>query len=190
LKFIVNEVPAGNGRIGGVFAGHPIEAHKHACKFAKKVCQVNIKEKADIVIADAYPSDIDFWQALKGLSAAYGAVKKGGTVILVTPCPEGTSSQHPELTEVGYISIDMIHEKIDAGQIDKAVAANLFLGSKLLEKADTILVTKGISKSDTLSMGFDWAQTPQLAFFNAMAKHGANASINVLYKASKMICTI
>ena len=190
LKFIINEVPAGNGRISGVFAGHPIEAHKQACEFAKKVCQVNIKEKTDIVIADAYPADLDFWQALKGLNAAYGAVKDGGTVILVTPCPEGTSSQHSELTEIGYVSVNCIFKMLKAGQLDKAVAANLFLGRKLLEKADTILVTKGISKSDTVSMGFGWAETPQAAFSDAIKKHGKDARVAVLYKASKMICTL
>jgi hypothetical protein len=127
---------------------------------------------------------------LKGLNAAYGAVKNTGTVILVTPCPEGTSSQHCELTKVGYIPIECINQMLEAGQIDKAVAANLFLGRKLLDKASTILVTKGISKSDTLSMGFDWAETPQLAFSSAIDKQGENASINVLYKASKMICAL
>ena len=189
LKFIVNEVPAGDGSIAGVFAGHPIEAHQSACELAKKVCQINIKELADIVIADSYPADIDFWQALKGLNAAYGAVKPGGIVILVTPCPEGASSQHSELTETGYLPVEEIIALVDAGRLDKAVAANLFLGRKLLDHAHAMLITKGISKDDTLSMGFDWAPTPQSALSQALARHGPHATINVLHKASKMICT-
>jgi len=189
LKFIINEVPAGSGELAGVFAGHPIEAHKKACDFAKKVYRVQIKEPADIVIADAYPADLDFWQAIKGLNAAYGAVKDGGTVILVSPCPEGTSSQHPELTETGYVPADRLCQIVQAGQLGKAVAAHLFLGRKLLDKADAILVTKGISKADASGMGIGWAEDPQSALSQAMAKHGTDATINVLYKASKIICT-
>jgi nickel-dependent lactate racemase len=190
LKFIINEVPGGSGKIGGVFAGDPIEAHRQACEFAKKTCQVKLKEKADIVIADSYPADMDFWQALKGLNAAYGAVKDGGTVILVSTCPEGTSSQHSTLTEIGYIAVEKIKLMLEAGKLDKAVAANLFLGRKLIDKADTILVTKGISKGDTLSMGFGWAKNPESALKEAIKKHGEDAKINILYKASKMVCVL
>jgi nickel-dependent lactate racemase len=188
LRFIVNEVPGGGGRMAGAFAGHPIEAHRQACRAAREACTVTIKEKADIVLADAYPADLDFWQALKGLNAAYGAVRDGGTVILVTPCPEGTSAQHPELTEVGYIATDRTIKMVEQGVLDKAVAANLFLGRRLLDKAQAVLVTKGISEADTRAMGFLWSPDPASALELALEKHGNNARINVLYKAAKMVC--
>ena len=174
--------------MAAAFAGHPIDAHRQACQAAHEACAVKIEEKADIVVADAYPADLDFWQALKGLNAAYGAVKEGGTVILVTPCPEGTSAQHPELTEVGYIPIDRTIKMVEQGKLDKAVAANLFLGRRLLDKAQSILVTKGISEADTEAMGFLWSPDPAAALELALQRHGKEASINVLYKAAKMVC--
>ena len=190
LKFIVNEVP-GSAAIAGVFAGHPVEAHKKACEFAKSVCRVAIRQKTDIVLADAYPADIDFWQALKGLNAAYGAVRDGGTVILVTPCPEGACSQHPEVTEYGYsVCLDKIKTMVASGTLDKIVGANLCLGRQLLERGDTILVTTGISEKDTRAMGFGWAGRPEEALKMAFEKQGTSASVNVLYKASKMICVV
>ena len=188
LKFIVNEVPGSHGRIAGAFAGHPVEAHRKACEFAARICHVPIKQKADIVVADSYPADIDFWQALKGLNAAYGAVKNGGTVILVSPCPEGTSSQHNELTSLGYIPVEQTRKMVKEGILDKAVAANLYLGRQLLDKANAVLVTKGISEKDTRAMGFGWAPDPAAALQQALAKHPETVSINILYKASKMIC--
>lgn len=189
LKFIINEVPGAQGKIAGVFAGDPVKAHIEACKFAKKACLVKIKGLADIVVADTYPADIDFWQALKGMNAAYKAVKPGGTVILVTPCPEGTSSQHDELTTVGYVEIEKINKLLNEGKIDKAVAANLLLGRRLIEKADIILVTKGISQEQTSAMNFQWAEDPQDAVDSAIKKYGKSARINILHKASKMICS-
>lgn len=190
LKFIVNDVPGSNDRIAGVFAGHPVLAHRQACNFAKRICQVSIKEKTDIVIADTYPADIDFWQALKGVNAAYGAVKDGGTVICVTPCHEGASSQHKELTTIGYIPVQQIRQFVCEGKLDKAIGANLLLGRQLLDKADAILVTKGISEKDTKAMGFGWAPDPKTALQKAIKKHSESANINILYKASKMICMV
>jgi nickel-dependent lactate racemase len=189
LRFILNEVPGGGGRMAGAFAGHPIDAHRQACRAARAACAVEIKEKADIVVADAYPADLDFWQALKGLNAAYGAVRDGGTVILVTPCLEGTSAQHPELTEVGYIPTDQTIRMVARGTLDKAVAANLFLGRRLLDKAQSVLVTRGISEADTRAMGFEWSPDPTAALETALHKHGRQAGINVLYKAAKMVCS-
>ena len=188
LRFIINDVPDGHGRIAGAFAGHPILAHKKACDFAKTTCQVRIKEKTDIVLADSYPADLDFWQAIKALNAACGAVKDGGTVILVTPCLEGTSGQHHELVTFGYMPVERTKTMVESGQIDKCVAANLLLGRRLIEKARVILVSLGISKADTLAMGFQWAPDASTALRQAMDFHGGSASINILYKTAKMIC--
>ncbi len=188
LKFILNEVPGGHGRIAGVFAGHPVLAHRAACSFAGPICRVRIRERSDIVVSDAYPADIDFWQALKGLNAACGAVKDGGTVILVTPCPEGACAQHPELATLGYIPVERTRTMVACGEIDKCLAANLVLGRRLIDRARVILVTEGISEQDTRTMGFGWAPDPASALRGALARHGRTARINVLYKASKMVC--
>jgi lactate racemase len=188
LKFIINDVPDAHGRIAGAFAGHPVLAHREACDFARTTCQVTIREKTDIVLADSYPADIDFWQALKAVNAACGAVRDGGTVIVITPCPEGTSRQHHELTTCGYRPVEQIRARVDSGRIDKCVAANLLLGRRLLDKARVTLVSQGISQTDTLAMGFQWAPDGPAALKQALAAHGRSASINVLYKAAKMVC--
>jgi nickel-dependent lactate racemase len=188
LRFIINDVPSIDTRIAGAFAGDPILAHRQACDFAKNICLVPVKEETDIVLADSYPADIDFWQALKALNAACGAVKKDGTVILVTPCPEGTSSQHHELTTYGYMPRDEIRSMVAAGQLDKCVGGNMYLGRGLLDKANVILVSLGISQADALAMRFQWAPDATAALEQAMAVHGASATINILYKSAKMIC--
>ncbi|MCE5198082.1 MAG: nickel-dependent lactate racemase [Armatimonadota bacterium] len=191
LKFIINDVPHADGHhIAGAFAGHPILAHKAACEAVLKLCEVKIQEKADIVVADAYPADLDFWQALKGMNVAYSAVRDGGTVILVSPCPEGASSQHEELTTVGYIRKEQVRRMVEQGKLDKCIGGNLFLGAQLLDRAQAILVTKGISEDETRAMGFIWAPDPASALEMALNRHGRSASVNLLYKASKMICTL
>ncbi len=39
-------------------------------------------------------------------------------------------------------------------------------------------------------MGFGWAKSPAEALKMAFDKHGTSARLNVLYKASKMICAV
>ena len=190
LKFILNEVPAEDGRIAGAFAGDPIEAHRAACKFATQLYAVKVK-KADIVIADSYPADIDFWQSIKALYSAHFAVKKGGTLIFVTPSPEGISSQHPEIIDIGYKTGHEHIEKLVAdGRLSKVVAANLWVGNEILQNSDVIFVSKGISEKDAKAMGFDWAANPADALKAALKKHGKDAKISVLCGASKIICQV
>ncbi len=188
LGFILNEVPAEDGGIAMAFAGDPIEAHRAACEFAARLYTVKIK-KADIVIADSYPADIDFWQSIKALYSAHFAVGRGGTLIFVTPGPEGVSSQHPEITEIGYkTGHEHIKGLVADGKLSKVVAANLWMGNEILQNNNVIFVSKGISEKDTKTMGFQWAANPADALKIAMKKHGKGAKISVLCGASKIIC--
>ncbi len=190
LKFILNEVPAEYGRIAMAFAGEPIKTHQAACKFAGKLFTVKVK-RTDIVIADSYPADIDFWQSIKALYSAHFAVKKGGTLIFVTPCPEGVSSQHPEIIEIGYkTGHRQIENLVAEGKLSKVVAANLWVGNEILQNNTVCFVTRGISKKDIKAMGFQWAANPADALKAALKKHGKDAKISVLCGASKIICQV
>ncbi|HPY77778.1 MAG TPA: nickel-dependent lactate racemase, partial [Anaerohalosphaeraceae bacterium] len=108
LDFIVNVILNTKDEIIGCVAGDMAAAHQQGCEIAKKVYGVTIPHKYDIVIADSYPFDIEFWQANKALDNAGEVVKKGGVVILVTPCHEGFSRMHPEILEMGYHPIPRI----------------------------------------------------------------------------------
>jgi nickel-dependent lactate racemase len=190
LKFILNEVPTEDSGIAMAFAGEPIKAHRAACKFAGKLFAVKV-QRADIVIADSYPADIDFWQSIKALYSAHFAVKKDGTLIFVTPSPEGVSSQHPEITEIGYkTGHEQIKRLVADGRLSKVVAANLWVGNEILQNSDVVFVTKGISEKDTKAMGLQWAASPDDALKAALERHGKDAKISVLCGASKIICQV
>lgn len=191
LKFIINEVPGKDDAVAAVFAGDPIAAHRQACRFARASCAVKIRELADIVVSDSYPSDMDFWQALKGVNAGCAAVKKGGTVVFVAPCPEGVSGQHGELLEIGFSrSTADIEAMVKAKRLCPIVAAAIWLGSRLVAHANIILVSAGITEAEARRMGLDYAPTAAAGLAKALARHGPSARINVLYKAAKMICEV
>jgi nickel-dependent lactate racemase len=190
LKFIINEVPGPDDAVTGVFAGDSVLAHRAACDFARTSCAVPVAELTDIVVADAYPSDSDFWQSLKGLNTACSVARPGGTVVFVTPCPEGVAP-HPEIAATGFrLPVSRIQERVATGQLDPIPAAAIWLGTRMLERAKVILVSKGVTEAEATAMGLAYAPDPSAALAQARRQHGPRARINVLYKAAKLICSI
>lgn len=104
LRFLVNVVQDALGRIVGCFSGHPVAAFEEGCRTSLEIFAAPVKQPADIVIAGSYPADVDLWQASKGIYAADLALNPGGTLILVTPCPEGVSTEHTDLASIVAMS--------------------------------------------------------------------------------------
>lgn len=92
--FLFNAILDEKHRFLKMFAGDYIAAHKEACKFVDEVYGVPIDEQADIVIVSCggYPKDINVYQMQKTMDNASCAVKKGGVVILLAECEEGSGS--------------------------------------------------------------------------------------------------
>ncbi len=189
LDFIVNVILNAETEIVGCVAGDMAAAHRQGCEIAKTVYGVPIPHEYDIVIADSYPFDIEFWQANKALDNAGEVVKKGGVVILVTPCHEGFSRMHPEILEMGYHPIPRIKEMVHSGQIKhKVVGVHMCqVSSVAVEKAKLILVSTGITRQQAERVGFHWAATPASALHMALKLVGTNPQIAVLKNAARML---
>jgi len=189
LDFIVNVVMDSHQHVTQVVAGDLTEAHRKGCELAVEMHGVRIPEKADIVIADSYPFDIEFWQANKALDQAGLVVKEGGVLILVTPCTEGFSATHSEILEFGYPPIDEIKDLVKQGRIpSKVVGVHMAQVSHVARhKAHVILVTSGIPRRDVEEAGLGYAETPQAALEEAFARAGSDAGVIVLKGAAEML---
>jgi nickel-dependent lactate racemase len=187
LDFIVNVIQNSRGEIVGVVAGDPVKAHRKGVEIAKKVYGVKVPSKADIVLTDAYPHDIDMWQAVKGIYAAELVVKKGGTIVLCAPCPEGVSREHPALLEIGYTPADRVEELIRQGKVDDLVGVSDCARVGELLKDVKIVLCSEISKNDTLKLNLNYAETPQKAVKEALVRHGSDAKILILRSAGDMV---
>ena len=189
LHFIVNVIMDGRQRVVGVVAGDLEEAHRKGCETARLVHEVRLPANSDIVIADGYPFDIEFWQVNKALDTAGLAVRPGGVVIIVSPCYEGLSSTNPEILEFGYRKVHEIIELVESGRIcDKAVGIHMIQVSKVaMEKATVILVTAGIPQRDVERVGLLYASTPARALDMAFARVGKHASVTVLRNSAEML---
>jgi nickel-dependent lactate racemase len=192
LAAVVNVVLNRQSRMIGCFFGAPAAAYGAACALSGAVFRGPIPDLADVVVVESFPADLDLWQASKGLGAAELAVKPGGVVILVTPCPEGVSQSHPAMLEYGYQPVDRVTEWVARGELaDLMVASELAIGGRVIrDRARGILVSPGISPEASRRLGFIPAAAPQEALEMAFTLVGAEATVLVLCHGGEILPTV
>lgn len=95
VHLALNTVLNGDGKIIHVLAGQPFQVMLQGIPITQKVCQVEVMQKFDLVIASVggHPKDINLYQSQKALTQASMITRDGGVVILVAACPEGSGSK-------------------------------------------------------------------------------------------------
>ena len=92
--FTISTVLDKHHRIHAASAGEIIKSMDHAVAKAEQVFVADIPQKADIVVSVVtYPSDIDLYQAQKGIDNAKYALKEGGILLLVAKCRMGVGDE-------------------------------------------------------------------------------------------------
>lgn len=183
LNYIVNVVYAASDQhaIVGCFAGDIVEAHREGCKCSREVYAAHMPRRADIVLIDSHSADRDFWQSAKGPYAATMAVKDGGSLILVSPNPEGVASNHKNVLEIGYKPHSEIVRMVQGGDVDDLVGAAILADvCQIVDKTDCIMVSPGVKPDDAKKIGFRPAKDASEAIKMALEKQGKQASIAVL----------
>ncbi len=140
--FLFNAVLDAKHRFLKMFAGDYNLAHREACKFVDAVYGAEIPEEADLVIVSCggYPKDINVYQMQKTMENASCAVRKGGVVILLAECEEGSGSKVLEETFRELKSPEVIRKKLES---NFRIGANkAYAITRPIEKAHYILVTK------------------------------------------------
>jgi len=183
LHFIVNVVCTPRGRIYKAVVGHYIKAHRAGVEYAKHLFGVKARGRVEIAIVSSYPADWDFWQAGKGLVSGDFLVKDGGTLVLVTPCPEGVGP-HPDFMRlVGRDDIESLLDQtksaLHAGGDPLAVSVAAAT-ARIRKRVRVALVSEGLSSRDATEAGFIKFSSVELALADALASHGPSARISVL----------
>jgi nickel-dependent lactate racemase len=182
LRFILNVVMDAQHRVIHVVAGDPVAAHRRGAELSSQVYGMPLAAPADIVVTESFPADYDLWQAAKGIYSAELAVRQGGVVIIVTPCPYGVSAEHPQVERLGYHSFAAVKAMVEKKSIADLVAAAhlVHVGRVICDKARGIMVSPGIKPEMQRHLGFEPARTPQEAVEMALALTGPDAKIAVL----------
>ena len=158
LRGLVNVVVDGQGRTTWVGVGDFREVFRKGVREARRVYEVPAPGGLDMVIASSYPADIEFWQAHKSLYPADMVLRDGGTLILLTPCPEGVSRTHPIVLELAGLPAEEIDRRVSEGLVDDPVgAANSMVWSKIRSRINVVIVSEGIGRGEAEAMGFRWS---------------------------------
>lgn len=188
MKTICNVVMDSEGRVVGVFCGEMRSCFAAGIELAREIYGVPYRETPDIVVANSYPCDLDFWQSHKSLYPAQRMVREGGTIIVCTPAPEGISPVHTDLLEYTAWSSEEIKSAYREGRIKNGVAAALATAWALArEKASIIMYSPGIPAADKVRLGHTHADSIEAAVTEALRRQGPEARLTVLTHAPDML---
>lgn len=163
VDFIVNVLVDRDRRIGCVVAGDVEEAFLAGCEAAGRHQTVRVERPADLVLTTGggAPLDRSFYQANKGLVAARGFLRPGGTLALVAGCEEGLGA--PGFVEVVRRSGSAAGFRERYGRpehftADQWAAQAVF---QTLEHAGrTLVYAPGLSRQELAFLGIEKVEDP------------------------------
>jgi nickel-dependent lactate racemase len=180
LEFILNTVLTGDGIIYRAVAGDFRRAHRRGVDYARQVYAIPSRLRADVALVSSYPADLDFWQAGKALYSGELLVRDGGTLILVTPCPEGVVQNHDLLGYMRFSPSELLAQLQEFQVEDRAAAAAALRVGLVTQRIGVVVVSDGISGADAAGLGFAHQADLQRAVDDALVEHGPGCKMSVL----------
>jgi nickel-dependent lactate racemase len=166
-----------------IVAGDSLAAHRQSVELARPIWVRPVRALADVVVVSSFPSDIDYWQGIKGLFAAELIVKRGGDIVLASPCQEGIAgeAQH-ERTIAALAGIPSREMRLRAGEMglsDLAGVNTAVVAARINELA-WVSVYTCMSDAQLAVLGHSRASTVQEGLDRALARQGQDAKVLVI----------
>ena len=192
LRFIVNTIMLDEERIYDAVAGDVEAAHEAGCQRCLDLYGAPVPVKAEVVVAEAHPVDVDLRQAIKAVCAADVVCRDGGVIILAADCREGISPQFPSFERYGFKDPDALYRKVEAGEFrEKLLAYTLVaIGRIISKRVKGILVSPHIGREVAERMGFGWAGSIEVAVDGALDSTGSDSKVIVLRQAGQIMPVI
>ena len=184
LDFIVNVVLTADHAPYQVVAGHFIRAHRIGVKICQSVYGVPVQRKYPIVIANAFPKDMDLWQTTTVMWSGPLMLEQGGTLIMLS-FAQDKHSAYPDFPARIGADPELQRKQIEAGELDEPISAIVAtLVGRRRSQFNYTLVSSGITAADAEQMGFSYFETLNIALDQALNRHGREAKVGVLTQGS------
>ncbi len=149
--FLVNVTVNKNKEITAVFAGQLDAAFDRGAQFVRETAMAPVAQQFDVVVTtnSGYPLDLNYYQTIKGLTAAAPLVKPGGAIIAAAECWDGIpygSRMESILRKVK--SPEEIIAGIESGEFAGLDQWQVLLYAQVLQKATVYLKTSYLSADD------------------------------------------
>lgn len=128
LSLIFNVVQNQAGQLVGAFFGEPSAAYKKAVECAKTVYEVKVSRQVDCVVCSCFPCEQDIWQTQKPLLTACMLCREGGTVLLLSRCPDLVDDQHPLFCRAAGKTLEDVERSISNAGLREAIDAGALMG--------------------------------------------------------------
>ncbi len=187
LHFIVNVILDEKGNVLKSLSGHFIKAHREAIKWGLKVFGIEFHEQADLTLSSTNPVDYDLTQSDKGLFSAEIATKKGGEIILLSPCPEGIAPTHAEeMAKLAGFDDDTLWDMLKKNQIKDRFAAseNMYLNHIKKNFKTTLMMDPVLCNV----MGFHYLNSENLnEYLNYKLNLNKNMKIGIINHSTEVL---
>ena len=188
--FLLNVTLNRDKQITGVFAGDFEQAHIRGCAFVKDNAMAPTEEPFDIVITSnsGYPLDLNLYQSIKGISAAFQVVKDGGSIIAAADCWDGI----PDHGEYGKLlleaeSIESLLETIRAPGFLRQDMWQAQIHALICCKADVYFCSENLTDEQIRSALLRPSRSIEATVNELLSKYGRDASICVLPEGPQTI---
>jgi len=180
VDFILNAVVDRERRPLAFFAGDLDLAHRQACDLVYSTSTARVARPLDLVITSAggHPLDATFYQVSKGLVAAAGVLREGGTILLSCGCAEGLGG--PEFTHLMREGLDREaflarYSRPENFTRDQWCAQSIY---QVLSRAGRVLVhSPGLEREDLERLGMEKVEDLPGAAAELLARAEAAAVI-------------
>ena len=146
--FLLNVTLNADRQITGVFAGELAVAHAAGCAAVRETALVPVTEPYDAVITtnSGYPLDQNLYQTVKGMKAAAGVVRDGGTIVMAAECADGLPDHGRYgqlLAEAG--SPDQVIETVSAPGFAAHDQWQVQIQAQIQQRANVYVYSDGLS---------------------------------------------
>jgi lactate racemase len=190
--FIVNVVIDDRRQVLSVVAGDMEAAFCRGVEFARGFVTDTVPAPVDIVVTSSagFPLDATYYQSVKGMVAALGILKPGGTIVIAAGMSEGIGSREFQRLYDENPTPDSFMERIlgkeyfvmDQWQLEEFV--------RVYRKARIRVVTNGLPPETLRRLFVDPAESVESAVAEALVQHGPDATIAVIPKGPYVMAEV
>lgn len=190
VDFIVNNIDNAKREMVAAVAGDLNEAHLAGTEICKKIWQIRIPTRADVVIVSpgGYPRDFDLHQAQKASSVAELACKKGGHIIVCAEAPDGAAKFGKHLKKAG--SPQEVVEMFKRVGMTADATGKAYMWARGMLKHRISIVNSLVSKEELEEMFFHYYPTVDDAIEDSLKLYGEDAIFLVIPYAADIFVTV
>jgi nickel-dependent lactate racemase len=183
VSFALDVALDDENRIAAVFSGRLDVEHRAACAHVRGTAMVGVPEPYDVVVTpnSGYPLDQNLYQCVKGLRAAAGIVREGGTIILAAACEDGLPA-HGRYAELlaNAAGPDAFLDALARGEISGRDQWQVQVQAEIQSRARVLAHTPGVARGDLRRAWLEPVDDVGIALRDAMASAGPAARAAIL----------